>query len=414
MAKYLMNPSFSSLKYPEFRIYLIARFIFIMVLTMQATLISWKIFEITKDPFNIGLIGLVEFVPAVIMAFYAGYVIDRSDRKKLFHYSIGANLILTILFAYVTSQHAYNHLNQSNILMSMYGIVFCTGIARAFSGPSSFALVSSLVPKEEIPNAITWHSGSWQIAAVGGPAIGGLLYAATGITFTFMLIILLLLVSITILFYISPKSPPELIEKESMLKSIREGFKFVWKTKEILGVLSLDLFAVFFGGATAMLPYFTDVILKTGAQGLGLLRSAPAVGAITLMLLIHFIPLKKNQGKIMIWCVGGFGLSIILFGLSNMFWISALALFVSGFLDGISILIRSTILQLKTPEEMRGRVSSLNSIFIMSSNELGAFESGVMSKLIGVIPSVIVGGGMTVAIAGLTWFKLPAVKKIEY
>ena len=160
MAKYLMNPSFSSLKYPEFRIYLIARFIFIMVLTMQATLISWKIFEITKDPFNIGLIGLVEFVPAVIMAFYAGYVIDRSDRKKLFHYSIGANLILTILFAYVTSQHAYNHLNQSNILMSMYGIVFCTGIARAFSGPSSFALVSSLVPKEEIPNAITWHSGS--------------------------------------------------------------------------------------------------------------------------------------------------------------------------------------------------------------------------------------------------------------
>ena len=414
MAKYLMNPSFSSLKYPEFRIYLIARFIFIMVLTMQATLISWKIFEITKDPFNIGLIGLVEFVPAVIMAFYAGYVIDRSDRKKLFHYSIGANLILTILFAYVTSQHAYNHLNQSNILMSMYGIVFCTGIARAFSGPSSFTLVSSLVPKEEIPNAITWHSGSWQIAAVGGPAIGGLLYAATGITFTFMLIILLLLVSITILFYISPKSPPELIEKESMLKSIREGFKFVWKTKEILGVLSLDLFAVFFGGATAMLPYFTDVILKTGAQGLGLLRSAPAVGAITLMLLIHFIPLKKNQGKIMIWCVGGFGLSIILFGLSNMFWISALALFVSGFLDGISILIRSTILQLKTPEEMRGRVSSLNSIFIMSSNELGAFESGVMSKLIGVIPSVIVGGGMTVAIAGLTWFKLPAVKKIEY
>jgi MFS family permease len=414
MAKYLMNPSFSSLKYPEFRIYLIARFIFIMVLTMQATLISWKIFEITKDPFSIGLIGLVEFVPAVIMAFYAGYVIDRSDRKKLFHYSIGANLILTILFAYVTSQHAYNHLNQSNILMSMYGIVFCTGIARAFSGPSSFALVSSLVPKEEIPNAITWHSGSWQIAAVGGPAIGGLLYAATGITFTFMLIILLLLVSITILFYVSPKSPPELIEKESMLKSIREGFKFVWKTKEILGVLSLDLFAVFFGGATAMLPYFTDVILKTGAQGLGLLRSAPAVGAITLMLLIHFIPLKKNQGKIMIWCVGGFGLSIILFGLSNMFWISALALFVSGFLDGISILIRSTILQLKTPEEMRGRVSSLNSIFIMSSNELGAFESGVMSKLIGVIPSVIVGGGMTMAIAGLTWFKLPAVKKIEY
>jgi MFS family permease len=414
MAKYLRSPSFSSLKYPEFRIYLIARYIFIMVLTMQATLISWKVFEITKDPFSIGLIGLVEFVPALIMAFYSGYVIDRNDRKKLFHYSIGANLILTILFAYVTSEYASTLLNQSTILLSMYGIVFCTGIARAFSGPSSFALVSGLVPKEAIPNAITWHSGSWQIAAVAGPAIGGLLYAATGITFTFILIILSLIIAITILFFISPKPAPEQIEKESMVKSIREGFRFVWKTKEVLGVLSLDLFAVFFGGATAMLPYFSDVILKTGAQGLGLLRSAPAVGAITLMLLINFIPLKKNQGRIMIWCVGGFGLSIILFGLSNMFWISALALFASGFLDGVSIIIRSTILQLKTPEEMRGRVSSLNSIFIMSSNELGAFESGMMSKLIGVIPSVIVGGGMTLAIAGLTWFRLPAVKKIEY
>ena len=414
MSKYLRNLSFSSLKHPEFRMYIIARFIFIMVLTMQATLISWTVFEITKDPFSIGLIGLVEFVPALIMAFYSGYVIDRNDRKKLFHYSIVANLALTILFAYVTSDHAYAHIPQSNILISMYGIVFCTGIARAFSGPSSFALVSGLVPKEEIPNSITWHSGSWQIAAVGGPAIGGLLYAATGITFTFMLIILLLIVAISILFFISPKPAPQQIEKESMLKSILEGFRFVWKTKEILGVISLDLFAVFFGGATAMLPYFSDVILKTGAQGLGLLRSAPAMGAIVLMLLINFIPLKKNQGRIMIWCVAGFGFSIILFGLSDMFWISALALFVSGFLDGVSILIRSTILQLKTPEEMRGRVSSLNSIFIMSSNELGAFESGLMSKLIGVIPSVIIGGGMTLAIAGLTWFKLPAVKKIEY
>lgn len=381
---------------------------------MQATLISWKVFAITKDPFSIGLIGLVEFIPAVIMAFYSGYIIDRSDRKKLFHLSVMANLLLTILFTYITSAHAESLFSQSIILVSIYGIAFCTGIARAFSGPSSFALVSSLVPKHEIPNAITWHSGSWQIAAVCGPAIGGLLYASIGITFTFMLMTLLLVIAVIIFFFISPKPAPPVTSKESMLKSIKEGFNFVWKTKEILGVLSLDLFAVFFGGATAMLPYFSDVILRTGPQGLGWLRAAPGMGAIVVMLFINFIPLKHHQGKTMIACVAGFGVSIILFGLSDIFWVSAFALFMSGLLDGISILVRSTVLQLKTPEEMKGRVSSLNSIFIMSSNELGSFESGMMSRLIGVIPSVVFGGSMTIGIAAFTWFRIPDVKKITY
>lgn len=414
MAKFLRNPSFSSLRHDEFRKYIITRFLFIMVLTMQATLISWKVFAITKDPFSIGLIGLVEFIPAVIMAFYSGYIIDRSDRKKLFHLSVMANLLLTILFTYITSAHAESLFSQSIILVSIYGIAFCTGIARAFSGPSSFALVSSLVHKHEIPNAITWHSGSWQIAAVCGPAIGGLLYASFGITFTFMLMTLLLVIAVIIFFFISPKPAPPVTSKESMFKSIKEGFNFVWKTKEILGVLSLDLFAVFFGGATAMLPYFSDVILKTGPQGLGWLRAAPGMGAIVVMLFINFIPLKQRQGKTMIACVAGFGVSIILFGLSDIFWVSAFALFMSGLLDGISILVRSTVLQLKTPEEMKGRVSSLNSIFIMSSNELGSFESGMMSRLIGVIPSVVFGGSMTIGIAAFTWFRIPDVKKITY
>ena len=414
MAKYLRNPSFLSLKHKEFRYYIITRFLFIMVLTMQATLISWKVFDITKDPFSIGLIGLVEFIPAVLMAFYSGYIIDRSDRKKLFHLSISANLVLTGLFTYITSDYASSSLDQTSILFCIYAIAFCTGIARAFSGPSSFALVSSLVPKHEIPNAITWHSGSWQIAAVCGPAIGGLLCVSIGITVTFTMMNILLLIAVIIFFFISPKPAPPITSRESMFKSIKEGFRFVLSTKEILGVLSLDLFAVFFGGATAMLPYFSDVILKTGAQGLGWLRAAPGVGAIVVMLLINFIPLQKQQGKIMIACIAGFGLSIIVFGLSDIFWISAIALFMSGLLDGISILVRSTVLQLKTPEDMKGRVSSLNSIFIMSSNELGAFESGMLSRLVGVIPSVILGGSMTVAIATFTWFKMPSVKKITY
>ncbi|MEY3921615.1 MAG: hypothetical protein RL634_1376 [Bacteroidota bacterium] len=385
-----------------------------MVLTMQATLISWKVFEITHDPFSIGLIGLVEFVPAVIMAIYSGYIIDKSDKKKLLHLSIAGNLFLTILFTYITSQQASTVFSQQAILITIYIIAFCTGIARAFSGPTSFALVSMLVPKEKIPNAISWHSSSWQIAGVGGPAIGGLLYGAKGITFTFTLMIIMMSIAVIVLFFIGPKPPTAQLKGEPMLKSIREGFKFVWNTKEILGVITLDLFAVFFGGATALLPYFSDVILKTGAQGLGILRAAPGIGAIVVMLVVNFIGMKSNQGKWMLWCVAGFGLTIIIFGLSSWFWISFLALLLSGLLDGISIIVRSTVLQLKTPEEMKGRVSALNSIFIISSNELGAFESGFASRLMGVIPSVVFGGMMTIGVVVFTWFKMPSLRKINY
>ena len=414
MFGFLRHNSFAALLHAEFRTYIIARFFFIMVLTMQATLISWKVFEITHDPFSIGLIGLVEFVPAVIMAIYSGYIIDKSDKKKLLHLSITANLLLTILFTYITSQQASTIFTQKAILITIYIIAFCTGIARAFSGPTSFALVSMLVPKEKIPNAISWHSSSWQIAGVGGPAIGGLLYGSKGITFTFTLMIVMMSIAVLILFFISPKPSAVQFKGEPMLKSIREGFKFVWNTKEILGVITLDLFAVFFGGATALLPYFSDVILKTGAEGLGILRAAPGIGAIVVMLVVNFIGMKSNQGKWMLWSVAGFGLCIIIFGLSSWFWISFVALLLSGLLDGISIIVRSTVLQLKTPEEMKGRVSALNSIFIISSNELGAFESGFASRLMGVIPSVVFGGMMTIGVVVFTWFKMPSLRKVKY
>jgi len=381
---------------------------------MQATLISWEVFAITKDPFSIGLIGLVEFVPAVIMAIYSGYIIDKSDKKKLLHYSLAGNLVLTILFAYITSEHALSILNKSTVLIAVYMIAFLTGVARAFSGPTSFALVSMLVPKQKLPNATSWHSSSWQIAAVSGPAIGGLLYGEKGITFAFIIMIIMLTLSVLLLFFIKPKPPAILQHKEPMLKSIQQGFRFVGQSKEILGVLSLDLFAVFFGGATALLPYFSDQILHTGPEGLGILRSAPGIGAILVMLIINFIPMKKNQGKIMLYCVAGFGLMMIIFGLSTFFWLSFAALLISGVLDGISVIVRSTVLQLKTPENMKGRVSSLNSIFIISSNELGAFESGFAARLMGVVPAVVFGGTMTVGIVVYNWIKNPTIKRLSY
>lgn len=414
MLKFFKHRSFAALRYPEFRSYIVARFFFIMVLTMQATLISWKVFDMTKDPFSIGLIGLVEFIPAVIMAIYSGYIIDRSDKKKLLHLSIAANLILTVLFTFATSNWIENLFPKSQILVAIYAIAFCTGIARAFSGPTSFALVSLLVPKKKIPNAVNWHSSSWQIAGVSGPAIGGLIYGIWGITTSFVLMVSMMLLAVITLFGIKPKPPVSIVKKETMLKSIREGFRFVWHTKEILGVISLDLFAVFFGGATALLPYFSDIILKTGPEGLGILRAAPGIGAILVMLVINFIPMKNNQGKTMLLCVAGFGVMMIVFGLSAYFWLSFAALLLSGLLDGISIIIRSSVLQLKTPEDMKGRVSALNSIFIISSNELGAFESGFAARLIGAVPAVVFGGSMTLGIVLYTWIKAPLVKKITY
>jgi MFS family permease len=381
---------------------------------MQATLISWKVYEITKDPFSIGLIGLIEFVPAVIMAFFAGHIIDLSDKRKMMLAAMAANVVLTLTLTGITSNFSLQTFTSSMILAVIYVVVFCTGILRSFSGPTSFAMVSQLIPKDELPNAITWHSGSWQIGAVSGPALAGILYGTIGVTPTFSIMIGLFVAALIPISLMRPKPPVPQTGQESMLLRIREGFRFVWRTKEVLGTMSLDLFAVFFGGATALLPYFADVILKTGPQGLGMLRSAPAVGSLFVLAWVTFRPLQKQQGKLMMLCVAGFGAMIILFGLSQMFWLSMFALFMSGVLDGISVIVRSTILQLKTPDEMRGRVASLNSIFIMSSNELGAFESGFTSRLMGVVPAVVFGGTMTLAVVVFTWLKVPTLKKLEY
>lgn len=405
---------FLALRYPEFRNYIISRFFFILVLNMQATLISWKVYDLTKDPFSIGMIGLVEFVPAFFMAFYSGHIIDISDKRNLLFKSVIGNLVLTGILCFFTSDYAILQFPQTWLLLVIYFVVFSTGILRSFSGPTSFALVSQLVPRQELANATIWHSGSWQVGAVTGPALAGLLYASIGITYTFYLMILLMSIAVTGLLFIKPK--PFLGEKrqEKIIESIRQGFRFVWRTKEVLGALSLDLFAVLFGGATALLPVFADQILNVGPEGLGMLRSAPALGSVVILILLTFAPLKKNQGKLMLLCVAGFGVCIIVFGLSDIFWISFLALFVSGLLDGISVIVRSTILQLKTPDEMRGRVASLNSIFIMSSNELGAFESGVAARLLGTVPAVVFGGGMTLAVVIYTWIKAPTLRKLQY
>jgi len=401
-------------RFNEFRNYIICRFFFILVMNMQATLISWEVYNITKDPFSIGLIGLFEFVPAMIMSLFSGQFIDKNDKKYVLQWSILMNILLSVGLLVATLPSTAAIIGKSTTLTVIYTVVFFTGIARAFSGPASFAMVSQLIPEEHLNDAVTWNSASWQIAVVLGPTLAGLMYGQLGITPTFCWIIGLFIVSFIAILFVGPKPAAYVELKETIFESIKQGFQFVWRTKEILGTLTLDLFAVFFGGATAMLPYYADVVLKVGPAGLGILRSVPAIGSLVVLLIITLRPLKKHQGKTMLWCVAGFGVSIIVFGLSQIFWLSVAALFISGVLDGISMIIRSNILQLKTPDAMRGRVASLNSIFVMSSNELGEFESGFTSKIMGVVPAVIFGGCMTVGVVVATWLKNPTIKKIKY
>lgn len=410
----IANDPFAALRYREFRNYAIARFFFIFTLNMQITLIYWKVYEITKKEFSIGLIGLIEFIPAFCLAFYSGYLIDKADKRTLLLRSIIGNVVCTAALCFVTSAFALQQFSTSTNLLIIYAIVFCIGLLRPFSGPTSFALLTQLVPKEIITNATTWHTGIWQVGAVAGPAVGGILYASVGITNTFYLMLLFLSIAVTGMYFIEKKPILNKERNETIVESVVKGFRFVWHTKEVLGAISLDLFAVLFGGAVALLPAYADKILHVGAKGLGMLRSAPALGAVLVLILLTFQPLKKKQGIIMLWCVAGFGICTIVFGVSKFFWLSLGMLFLAGALDGISVIVRSTILQLKTPDDMRGRVAAVSSIFIMSSNELGAFESGITANWLGLVPAVVVGGCLTIAVVAFTFIKAPSLRKLEY
>lgn len=406
--------AFDAMNVGEFRLYIIMRFFFIMALRMVGTVVGWKIYILTRNPLALGMIGLSEVIPAVSLALYAGHVIDKSDKRKMLLKTICFYLLcavaLLIIHLDVTEQYA----GKKIIEVSIYLVIFCTGIIRSFSGPISHSIIAQLVPKSILPNAITWSSGTWLIASVIGHATAGFLIAHTGYTITFSVIISYIIIAIACIACISPKPIVHLNVQQKTWESMKEGLRHVFRTKELLGALSLDLFAVLFGGAVALIPIFAADILKVGAEGFGWLNAAADMGAISSIALLTFFPLQKNQGRILLYAVAGFGICIILFGLSKFFWLSFAALMLSGILDGISVVVRSTILQLKTPDSMRGRVSSVNSMFINSSNELGQFESGVAAKLVGVIPSVVLGGCMTLLVVVITWIKAPSLRKLEY
>jgi len=406
--------AFEILRIPEYRNFITARFFYVMAMRMVTTIVGWRIYEITNNAFAIGLIGLSEFVPAFCLALYAGHVIDKSDKRKLLLITTCCYLVcvaglITLCFGSVEKALGGHWLQWLT-----YTIIFATGVIRAFAGPTLNAIVAQIVPKDQLPSAVTMNTSAFLVASVIGHATGGFLIAHTTYLYSFLTVALYVVITFYFLFTLAPKKIMVVNSEKKTWDSIMDGLRFVWRTREVLGAMALDLFAVLFGGAVAMIPVYARDILKIGPIGFGWLNAAGDIGSICTIFAVTVFPLRKKQGLILMYAIAGFGIFTIIFGLSRWYALSFFALLFSGALDGISVVVRGTILQMKTPDVMRGRVSSVNSMFINSSNELGMFESGVMARLLGVVPSVVFGGCMTIAVVAVTWFKAPSLRKMEY
>jgi MFS family permease len=404
---------YAALRFREFNIFLMLRFAMVFAWTMQFVVIEWEVYSITKDPLSLGIIGLMEVIPAVSMALFAGHIVDQSEKRGLLIKCILGFSVVSLGLFLLTWPALVESLSAKVVLYTIYFLVFVGGIVRAFLSPTIFSLFSLLIPKKVYPNAATWSSSVWQMGAVVGPATGGFAIHLIGVHWSMCLVLAFSLMALLLLMQI-PKKPilnPKI--GEPIIESLKEGVKFVLKTRVILGAITLDMFAVLFGGAVALLPIYAQDILKVGSVGFGVLRAAPAVGALLIMFTSAYFPLNKNAGMKLLTAIFVFGVCIIIFGVSTWFWLSVIALFLSGAADGISVIIRQTILQLRTPDHMRGRVASVNSMFVGSSNELGAFESGLTAKWMGTVTAVVFGGVMTLLTVVGTGAFIPKLRKLD-
>jgi MFS family permease len=400
MKSWFSGEAFAVIHIRYFRLYLLYRIFMTMASLMQSVIVGWQIYALSHNVLWLGFIGLTEVIPQVSISLFAGHYIDLWNRRKIVNYTT-LLLILGAVILLIYSSNA-TYFSEKFGIIPIFVTIFLTGLARGILGPAQVALLGQLVPRKLYANAATWNSANWQVAAVMGPAIGGLVYGFWGIIPAYSLVLCLYTLSFFMIMLIKTGRHEIIETAEGVFTRIRSGIRFVFKTPELLGAFTLDMFAVLFGGAVAMLPVFASDILHIGPQGLGLLRACPAIGAALMAFVLMFRPPMRDTGKILFICVLGFGLCMIGFGLSKSFILSGLLLILSGAFDNVSVVIRGTILQLFTPDDMRGRVASVNGIFIGSSNELGAFESGVTAKLMGLVPSVVFGGIMTLVVVFTT------------
>ena len=410
-----------ALGYKEFLSYLSIRFGLIFALSMQFTIVTYHIYHITgQSKLALGLVGLAEVIPVVACSFFAGYFVDLNEKRNLLRKIIGLYALLGLSLYLLFNDNIASFLSHDWRIYGIYILIFLGGIIRSFLGPTSFSLIGLIVPRTLYPNATSWASIAWQIGAVLGPLFGGVLIASTGVDNGILIVFIIEIILLYPISRIKQKPVIKAEKKENVIASIQEGLKFVFNTPALLGALCLDMFSVLFGGAVALLPavqleIFPDNgTLFSGASAFGILRAAPGIGALLTLGLLSFFPLKNQPGRKLFICVAGFGICIVGFGLSKYFILSWLFLVGSGMFDAVSVVIRGTILQLVTPDDMRGRVSSVNTMFISSSNELGDFESGLMAKFIGTVPAIVLGGSITLIVVALTYIKTPQLRKFNF
>ena len=396
--------AFAALRYRDFSIVTLNQFCLTLAILIQEIIVAYSLYKITKDPLTLGLIGLAEAIPFIALSLWGGYFADRFNKQTIMKiclfFAIPLPLVLWGLF------HAYGlkHIELSTLSWGVYAVIFGLGIIRGFYNPSATSLKPFLIPREIYANGATWTTIGWQSGVIIGPLLGGFMLAFLGRETSLISVAVLLSLCFLLVNLLSKRTFPK-IETERVLQSLGEGFRFIAKTKIVLWAISLDLVSVLFGGVIALLPIFAEDILKIGPEGLGYLRAAPSIGALITMIALTRFPPTRHAWRNMLLAVAGFGLFTLLFAYSNYLWLSLFALAMTGACDSISVVIRQTILQIYPPENMRGRVAAVNGMFVSSSNELGAFESGLAAKYLGPVIATVFGGSMTLLVIALSWAK---------
>ena len=396
--------AFAALRYRDFSLVTLNQFCLTLAILIQEIIVAYSLYKITKDPLTLGLIGLAEAIPYIALSLWGGYFADRFNKQTIMKiclfFAIPLPLVLWGLF------HAYGlkQIELSTLSWGVYAVIFGLGTIRGFYNPSATSLKPFLIPREIYANGATWTTIGWQSGVIIGPMLGGFMLAFFGRETSFISVAVVLSLCFLLVNLLSKRTFPK-IETERVLQSLGEGFRFIAKTKIVLWAISLDLVSVLFGGVIALLPIFAEDILKIGPEGLGYLRAAPSIGALITMIALTRFPPTRHAWRNMLLAVAGFGLFTLLFAYSDYLWLSLFALAMTGACDSISVVIRQTILQIYPPENMRGRVAAVNGMFVSSSNELGAFESGLAAKYLGPVIATVFGGSMTLLVVALSWAK---------
>ena len=406
-----LRDPYAALRFPAYRRFVFASFLFTIAFLIQEVAIGYEVYTITRDPLALGLIGLATFVPFISLTLLGGHLSDRLSRRRIILSAVGVIMLCSLALHLFAHSAAAGTIPVAALVTVIYATVFLLGVCRAFQSPAASSLRAFLVPITAYENAATWSSSAFQTGSILGPAVAGFLFSWLGFAGTILVVVVLFAAAMVFYYRAGDSTAPVMRPEGSLLASLREGVSFVRRTNVILYALSLDLFSVLFGGVYALLPIYAQDILNVGAQGLGILRAAPSAGAVIMLMVLQRVSPMQHAWRNLLAAVAGFGISIIVFSVSPWMGLSVAALFMSGAFDSISIVIRQTLLQLRTPDAMRGRVMSINGVFVSSSNELGAFESGTAAKLMGVVPSAVFGGVMTLLIAG--WVRLKTRELLE-